>query len=213
MSKIVKVEFEGELMQFNNDGWFNATAAAKKFGKRPVDWLRLDEANDYVEAVSDYLKCEPKSLLKTRKGNNGGTWLHPDLAVVFARWLDVRFAVWCDQQIKTIIHGKPEQTDWSRVRHEAAATYKVMSAMLDMKRQLDGKETKPHHYANEAKLVNWALTGEYKPLDREVLSTDDLDILAKLEELNSLLIANNISRDERKEKLLLVVCDKRKKLG
>lgn len=24
-----------------------------------------------------------------------GTWAHPKLAVFFARWLDVKFAVWC----------------------------------------------------------------------------------------------------------------------
>ena len=213
MSKIVKADFNGQMMQFNSEGWFNATAAAERFGKRPVDWLRLDETNDYVEAISDYLKCEPKSLLKTRRGNNGGTWLHPDLAVVFARWLDVRFAVWCDQQIKTIIHGKPEQADWSRVRHEAAATYKVMSAMLDMKRSLEGKETKPYHYANEAKLVNWAMTGEFKPVDRESLTGDDLDLLARLEELNSLLIGQGFSRDDRKAKLLTAVAGKRKQLA
>ena len=45
-----------------------------------------------------------------------------------------------------------------------------------------------HHYANEAKLVSWALTGEFKPVDREQLTGADLDMLAKLEELNALLI-------------------------
>lgn len=33
------------------------------------------------------------------KGRNGVTYLHPKLAVFFARWLDVRFAVWCDLMI------------------------------------------------------------------------------------------------------------------
>lgn len=109
MAKIVKAEFDGSPMQFNDDGWFNATAAAERFGKRPVDWIRLNETNDYMCAVSERLKCEPESLLNTRKGNAGGTWLHPALAVAFARWLDVRFAVWCAQQIKAIIYGTPEQ--------------------------------------------------------------------------------------------------------
>ena len=66
--------------------------------------------------------------------------MHPKFAVVFARWLSVDFAIWCDEQIDGIIHGTPEQTDWKQVRHEAAATYKVMSSMLDMKRQLEGKD-------------------------------------------------------------------------
>ncbi len=26
-----------------------------------------------------------------------GTWLHPKLGVIFARWLTPHFAVWCDE--------------------------------------------------------------------------------------------------------------------
>ena len=37
--------------------------------------------------------------------NGGGTWLHPKLAIHFARWLDPKFAVWCDEQIEHIISG------------------------------------------------------------------------------------------------------------
>lgn len=149
-------------------------------------------------------------LIKTKRGKTGGTWMHPKLAVVFARWLSVDFAIWCDEQIDGIIHGTPEQTDWKRVRHEAAATYKVMSSMLDMKRQLEGKKTMSHHYANEAKLVNWALTGEFKPVDRDGLTANELDLLAKLEQLNTLLIGQGFDRDARKERLLLAVSDSRK---
>lgn len=163
------------------------------------------------ERIIDALKSvENTDYLVTKKGRNGGTWLHPDLAVVFARWLDVRFAVWCDQQIKAIIYGAPEQTDWKRVRHEAAATYKVMSSMLDMRRQLEGKKTMPHHYANEAKLVNWALTGKFMPVYRDLLPANELDLLAKLEQLNTLLIGQGFDRDARKDRLLLAVSNSRK---
>lgn len=47
-------------------------------------------------------------FVKTHAGspaNGGGTWLHSKLAVVFARWLDVHFAVWCDQQIDALLRG------------------------------------------------------------------------------------------------------------
>lgn len=207
MVKIVKAEFDGSPMQFNDDGWFNATAAAERFNKDLSNWVRSVDAVSYIDALKS---VENTDYIVTKKGRNGGTWLHPDLAVVFARWLDVRFAVWCDQQIKAIIYGTPEQTDWKRVRHEAAATYKVMSSMLDMKRQLEGKKTMPHHYANEAKLVNWALTGKFKPVDRDGLTANELDLLAKLEQLNTLLIGQGFNRDERKERLLLAVSDSRK---
>lgn len=195
MAKIVKAEFDGSPMQFNDDGWFNATAAAERFGKRIDHWLANAETKEYMEKLNTR---NIGDLIKTKRGKTGGTWMHPKLAVVFARWLSVDFAIWCDEQIDGIIHGTPEQTDWNRVRHEAAATYKVMSSMLDMKRQLEGKKTMPHHYANEAKLVNWALTGEFKPVDRDGLTANELDLLAKLEELNTLLIGQGFDRDARK---------------
>ncbi len=198
MVKLIKADFDGQLMQFNDDGWFNATAAAEKFGKRIDHWQANADTKAYIEKLNTRNYGD---LIKTKRGKNGGTWLHPKLAVVFARWLSVDFAIWCDEQIDSIIHGTPEQTDWKRVRHEAAATYKVMSAMLDMRRNLEGKETKAHHYSNEARLINWALTGEFKSLEREAMDERELNALAKLEEYNALLIGHGVPYKERKEML------------
>lgn len=48
--------------------------------------------------------------LTASRGRYGGTWAHPKLAVFFARWLDVRFAVWCDAVIEDIIKGVAQVT-------------------------------------------------------------------------------------------------------
>ena len=104
MTEIIKSEFNGSAIQFTDDGWFNATLAANKFGKRVDHWLANQETAEYIAAL-----CESPNtrnygdLIKTKRGNAGGTWLHPKLAVMFARWLDVRFAVWCDEQIDTLL--------------------------------------------------------------------------------------------------------------
>ncbi|SDG85201.1 KilA-N domain-containing protein [Pseudomonas flavescens] len=45
-------------------------------------------------------------LVITKSGRGGGTWLHPKLAVAFARWLDVRFAVWSDLHIDALLRGE-----------------------------------------------------------------------------------------------------------
>lgn len=73
-----------------------------------------------------------------------------------------------------------------------------MAAILQLQRQQQGKASAPHHYMNEAKLVNWALTGEFKGVDRESLSVAELDVLARLEERNSVLIGCGFSYDDRK---------------
>ncbi|KFC09048.1 phage protein [Trabulsiella guamensis ATCC 49490] len=40
------------------------------------------------------------------KGRNGGTWMHPELAVEFARWLSPKFARACDRHIKNLLLSK-----------------------------------------------------------------------------------------------------------
>lgn len=132
---------------------------------------------------------------KTKRGNSGGTWLHPKLGVRFAQWLDPKFAVWCDSQIEALIHGKQ---DWRKLRHEAASSYKVMQQILQMSREEDGKVCAPHHYSNEARLVNFALTGEFKGADRESMPSEELALLAKLEERNAVLIGCGLPYDKRK---------------
>jgi len=52
--------------------------------------------------------------------------------------------------------------------------------------------------------VNWALTGAYRPVDRNSLTIPELDLLARLETQNSILIASNMSRDDRKQVLMTI---------
>lgn len=106
MTALMKFEFNGEGHSFDGQGWFNATEAAKRFGKLTSEWLRLPDTVEYIDALNEMTepnKGKSHIWIRSRRGNNGGTWLHPDLAVPFARWLDKRFGVWCDQRIKEII--------------------------------------------------------------------------------------------------------------
>lgn len=199
MVKLIKADFDGHAMQFNDAGWFNATAAAEKFGKLPANWLSLPSTDSYIDSMSRALNVGKSDIIKTSRGRNGGTWLHPKLAVAFARWLSDDFAVWCDLQIDKIIHGERETIDWGMMRHASKSSNKVANEILQMVRNEQGKETKHFHYANEAKLVNFALTGKFEPIDRDSLSAEDLDLLASLENRNSVLIGREVDRETRKE--------------
>lgn len=79
--------------------------------------------NDFVQELNKIKCLDSKSaksrrlilnlvkrtgLVRTKSGpleNGGGTWMHPKLAVPFARWLNIDFAVWCDLQIDAIIRN------------------------------------------------------------------------------------------------------------
>lgn len=197
--KLVVSNYQGLDVSFSEEGWFNATAVSEKYGKRPNDWLVLPSTQEYLTALERrYGKILYVKTSRARADRGGGTWLHPKLAVRFAQWLDIDFAIWCDEQIDALLRGKHPIYDWKRARHEASSSYRVMSAVLQMQRQVQGKPTEPHHYVNEARLVNRALTGEFKSLDREALSFAELDLLAKLEERNTVLLGCGLSKEERK---------------
>lgn len=200
LSLVPKV-YQGHTITYQEDGWFNATEAAAKFGKRPVDWLRLPDTDSYIGALCRQLRSEKISLLKVIRGgrnHSDGTWLHPKLAVPFARWLDDDFAVWCDMQIDNLIRGN---NDWARNRHIAAASYKVMSLATKEAREHAGKPCLTHHYTNEARLVNWALAGKFCGLDRDSMTLSELDLLGHLEIRNTLLIARGVEYEKRKADL------------
>jgi hypothetical protein len=96
-------DYNGLSVSFTGDGWFDATAAAKPYGKEPSEWLRLPGTLVYLAALERKYGKIPH--FQTKRGRSGGTWLHPKLAVRFAQWLDVDFAVWCDEQIDHILRG------------------------------------------------------------------------------------------------------------
>lgn len=197
--KTIALEYEGTPISYRNDGWFNATEAAERFGRRLDHWRENKETKDYLHALCEMTNTPLSGYLTTRRGVGGGTWLHPKVAVHFARWLDVKFAVWCDEQIDKLLHGKE---DWRRARHISVAGAKLQSEVLKEARLAQGKATQPHHYANEHCMVNALLTGKFKGLDRDAMPLEQLDFIGHFEVRNSLMIAKGMPYEERKQALL-----------
>ena len=200
-ASIIHLDYQGTPVTFNESGWFNATVAAAHYGKEVYEWLRLPETRRYLDALSrrhGINRENPGFWIKTRRGKAGGTWLHPRLGVRFAQWLNVDFAVWCDEQIEGFLKGQHPHFDWRRARSQATASFKVMNDVLQMVREESGKVTARHHFINEARLINGVLSGQFSALDRERLSESELSLLANLEVRNSVLIGRNLPYAERK---------------
>lgn len=124
---ITKTYNDNTVLTFRNDGWFNMTKAAKAFGKELKHfWTRPDTV-----ALLDELKKESADsadYYETARGYNGGTWAHPELAVEFARWLDVKFARWCNAVIKDILTGAAQV---NIVKPETSEILKMPTSMLE----------------------------------------------------------------------------------
>lgn len=115
MAKLIKIDYQDATYSFNEDGWFNATIAAQKFGKKPAEWLRLPETVKYIDALCRRAEVGKSHFVKTRRGGDlstQGTWLHPKLAVRFMQWLDIDVAIWCDEQIDSIIRNGTSEVNY-----------------------------------------------------------------------------------------------------
>lgn len=103
---ITKTYNDTAVLTFREDGFFNMTFAAKVFGKEVHEFLRLPSTKEYISTLSSTGKIPALEIVPgNRYVASRGTWAHPKLAVVFARWLDIKFAVWCDAVIDDILRG------------------------------------------------------------------------------------------------------------
>lgn len=139
-------EYEQCSFQFREDGYFNMTKAAKHFGKHLDDFWRNDGTKEYVVALANSLGFNSRdfrtlrdSVIEARHGRyHGGTWGHPRLAVFFARWLDVKFAVWCDMVIDDLLQSraeiqitKPEESAVLALPQDYASALRALVESLD----------------------------------------------------------------------------------
>lgn len=111
-TKTIEIYRETEIA-FRSDAWVNATQMAKPFGKLPASFTRTESAKAFITALENELRenlaVEKSSMQKCIVVQNGGacpgTWMHPDLALEFARWLSPDFAIWCNRTIRRIMAG------------------------------------------------------------------------------------------------------------
>lgn len=104
--KLKTLDFQGTGIVFTADGWLNATASAAALNKPGLDnFLRSTTYQEYAEIVAAANSVKSTELKRARQGNGGGTFLHPEMAVVFARWISPAFAYWCDKQVAALIQA------------------------------------------------------------------------------------------------------------
>lgn len=110
MVEIDHNRFAAEILRGN--ARINMTQMAKPFGesKKPTKWLRTDEAQAYVKAISVVQKCPTADLVEVRQGGTPemqGTWCNDRrIALRFAQWLSPKFSVLVDEAIMRLMLGE-----------------------------------------------------------------------------------------------------------
>ncbi len=99
------IEFE----EINGQVMANATAMAKAFGKSPANIFRTITWKEFETVVADDLNVRCVDLHSVKNGDAGGSWIHQELVVEFARRLHPAFALWCNRKIAELMRtGKVE---------------------------------------------------------------------------------------------------------
>lgn len=127
--------YEGSNITFQtgNGVMVNATEMAKQFGKRPSDWLNNQQTKDLINELTATRKSVTADLVQVRQGGAiQGTWLHEDLALVFAQWLSPKFYLWCNDRIKELL-----TTGVATVADDDAA---ILHAMQVLQKRVEDRE-------------------------------------------------------------------------
>jgi len=107
MGNILSIEYDNFVMPIDQDNMMiNATEMAKQFGKQPKDWLTNKASQEFIKTLSS-IKGIPliTDLVEVRPGSpetGGGTWMHKDVGIEFARWLYPKFGIYCNDRIQEL---------------------------------------------------------------------------------------------------------------
>ncbi len=148
----------------------------------------------------------------SKSGRYGGTFAHKDIALEFASWTSIEFKLYVIKEFQRLKEeeNNREKLDWNLQRTISKINYKIHTDAI--KENLIPKEISKTQasfvYASEADILNVAIFGktakEWKEEALENLGNirdeatiEQLVVLSNLESINSLLIQQNLSQNER----------------
>ncbi len=184
--------------------YFNATELAKYFGKKPVHYLRNEQTQEYLKALSESENLHLKNLVKTKRGGKyAGTWMHHEVALDFAMWLSPTFKV---KLLKFIKIKLREAAQWRVERLEAKTGYKGLSEAVERAHN----PAKFYHYANQADLLNRVMVGMKSKKYQEIygcrpvdnMSAGELEILTKLQKYSEVLTDQGVACKDQYDTLV-----------
>ena len=196
------IEFLGIWEQINN----------LDFNMVEFDQFKNESGHNYfVMTPTKWIKNTNAIGFKTKSGKyGGGTFAHRDIALEFASWISPEVKLYIIKEFQRLKIQESEQLEWHGKRlltklnylihTDAVKEYLVPVELLN--------EQKSYIYANEADLLNVALFGktakEWRDINqdkegniRDYANTIELAILSNLEYLNSMLISQKLSQQER----------------
>lgn len=199
------IEFLGIWEQLNNPEFkgveFDSLlyeAGSNSFTLSPTKWTELTNA---------------KGIL-SKRGKNGGTYAHQDIALEFASWISAEFKIYMLKEFKRLKQEEfdSKQLEWNLTRTLAKVNYQIHTDAIKENLIPENVERSSFVYADEADLLNVALFGktakewrtenaDKKGNMRDFATMEQLVVLSNMESMNAELIKAGIEPRERLERL------------
>ena len=151
---------------------FNATSLLSQWnkkrglsrGKEVNDFLKIDKTKEFIAEVELRENHNTNKIVLSKKGKNGGTWLHPLVFIDFAMWLNPSFKY---DVLKFVYDELIKQ------RHDAGDNYISLSA--------SGQKLKGYDYREVAIALQWIVFGKKGKELRQSATQDQLKELNDLQ--------------------------------
>lgn len=190
------------IRQNSKTQFFNATDLVELYNttkgetKRIQNYLDNDTTKRYLVALAQAENQNSSNesdfengLLQTKRGKNGGTWMHPYLFIDFAMWLSPEFKV-------TVIRWVYDNL--IKLRHEAGDSFKLVNEAL-----FEAVPNSPYFvYSNEATMINKIVFGSTQKGQRDNATEEQLALLQALQKADVQLIKEGKDYFERYQALL-----------
>ena len=194
------IEYLGLWEQVNNPNFkgrefttFENKAGKNSFYLSPEKWV--NETN----AIG----------ITVKRGNNGGTYAHRDIAFEFASWLSPKFKYYVITEFQRLKIQEQKDLEWNAKRELAKLNYTIHTDAIkeNIVPTLNEKQIS-FVYANEADVLNVALFGKtasewrkenptLKGNIRDYATIEQLLVIANMESFNAILIEQKIPQSER----------------
>src|SRR3989338_6438481 len=184
---------------FNRVGFdtVRSQAGLNSFTMSPSKWIELTNAKGIVSKSGRY---------------DGGTYAHEDIALEFASWISAEFKLYFIKEFRRLKYEENERLrlGWDVKRELVKINYRIHTDAIKenlIPPEISSKDARAV-YASEADVLNKALFGRtakewsdknshLKGNMRDYANVTQLVVLANLESLNSELIKQELSQEDR----------------
>lgn len=166
---------------------YNANRSLNQKKKYIHHYFETKGTNDLIAALCTEENLTTDKVHKARRGKNGGTWMHPYLFIDFAMWLSPEFKVVALRWIHDNLIGK---------RKDCGGFFKEMCQALHENGVAD-----PLEYKREARMINNIVFGVETGKPRDKATEKELDMLNKLQKMDTKLIKEGKTYLERLDML------------